>query len=310
MITENIWYSGHNNYRKHTHIINSATNKHSYNTELLDVDTDDSLNINQMFAEHLATRQTKTVDVLYSGGVDSECIIRSCVLSDIPVRAVTLRLMAHGYAFNTHDLYYSERFCRNNNIEHIIVDLHADKFFENGDHLRYLDPYLITEPHVATHMWLVEQCCGFPVLGGDHSWPWVSSPTLSPHRHHYSYYDKFMRDNGIAGVGSMISHSLESNILFIKSHLATVADGLVDMSWGKMPAFKQELLRKLGLGELEPRMRSYGWEGVAKGIVIDKDMYMRRLIEQHGETASSISWNHKIANVIGGAGPDNNDSYS
>jgi len=195
-----IWQDGINNYKKYTHDINTDTKVHFFNTELLKVPDHNYISLSEYCVDALQNRTTKFVDVLYSGGLDSELVLTLCLQHKIPVRAVTMRLVVNGYPINTHDLYYSEKFCRSNKVEHILIDLDVERFFESGRHYNYLKPYLITEPHVATHFWLLEQCDGFPILGGEYSWPWASKPLLSPHRHQYSCYDKFLVDNNIDGI--------------------------------------------------------------------------------------------------------------
>ena len=79
------FYSGRSNYKKHT------LENNRFTTELVDVDLMGLDNIHDIFAEHLQARQSRTVEVLYSGGLDSEAVLASCVKSHIPVRAVTMR---------------------------------------------------------------------------------------------------------------------------------------------------------------------------------------------------------------------------
>lgn len=301
------WSSGKHGYRSHSLLPVGGT----YNTLLQDVELSDTTDINQLFNEVLAVRQTNTVEVLYSGGMDSEFVLRSCVVNKIPVRAITMRLLVSGYPINTHDLYYSEKFCRENSIEQKLIDLHVDKFFEGGDHLKYLRPYAITEPHVATHLWLFEQCSGYPVLGGEYSWPWSTDAIVSPHRHEYSCYDKFLNDNNIPGIGSMLSHSLDINFSFIRNHLALMQrfpTGHYRGSSKEIPMFKRDLFCQMGLGVFELRMKHYGWEGLPSSI-FNKFKYKLELLKEFGIIKSSITWQSKIAAALGGP-VGSNDKYS
>jgi hypothetical protein len=89
--------------------------------------------------------------------------------------------------------------------------LDTEELFDSGKYLEYLLPYNITEPHVASHFWLIEQCQSYPILGGD--WPWFQKhkKVLSPFRLAYSMYEKYMHSKGIDGIGNMIGHSFESS---------------------------------------------------------------------------------------------------
>lgn len=307
-MAEIIWYSGKDNYRKHTFSIATEINKdsvHFYNTELLDVEIPENRNINDIFFDSLSERQTKTVEVLYSGGLDSECVLISCLKNSIPVRAMTMKLMIHGYPINTHDIYYSEKFCRANKVEQVFLELDVLDFFESGKYADYLIPYLITSPHSGTHFWLLEQCSGFPVMGGDYSWP--NKTKLSPHRHLHNQFDRFLQDRGIHGIGSMISHSLESNLAFIKAHVNLMSTNLYFSDFRRIPKMKQKLFENLGFENIELRMRNHGWEMVPPGV-FKRMPYHDDLISKVGITFSSITWNKKIAAAINSE-PGTSDSY-
>ena len=299
-------YTGHQNYRQLDFTIDQDAHHHRLDVTLHDVDYPKGRNINDIFADHVAARQTKYVEVLYSGGVDSELVLHTCLVNNTPVRAITMRLLADNTAINTHDLYYAERYCRSTGIEHKIVDLHVDKFFGNGDHLPYLEPYLNKESHVSTHLWLIEQCTGFPVIGGSYSWPWTGhGPTgvISPIKNTYCQYDRYMRDHNIAGIGNMLDHSLESNCLFIKTHLDLIATGnpkLFDQQGVCKRTLKQYIYSQLGHTKLEPRIGSYGWEEHYRAV-FDKDSINRGLIERFGTWDHSITWGHKMAKALGSA---------
>ena len=299
------WYSGHNNYQKITFDINEETKEHVFHLELLDVPTIDTDSISDIFNMHLAKANGRTIEVLYSGGTDSEIILIHCIRNNIPVRAMTMKLLVNGCAVNTHDLYYSEKFCRENNVEQVIIDFHADKFFTNGDHLPYLSPYKIATPHVATHYWLFEQCTSFPVIGGDYTWPWHDKLILSPQRQPFSCYSKFLTDNSIDGIGGMLNYSLESNINFVKTHLSIYDKKLHGGKALKIPKLKQDLFETMGFGKLERRLRSYGWEGLQLDVFNIHD-YSADLTNRFGTTINRITWNNKIADVLGSA-PGSND---
>jgi hypothetical protein len=189
-------------------------------------------------------------------------------------------------------LYYAEKFCRDNNITHKLVELDADKFFQNGNHLSYLCPYYIIEPHVATHLWLIEQCSYFPIIGGD--WPWphthVENKVLSPFRLEFSSYERFMKDKGINGIGNMISYSLESSYKLIEIHLNNHIPGET------ISNFKSRMYQVM-YPELKTRLKSYGWEQ-HRTKSFNLIHYKTELIKQLKYTIPFIKWNHTIKNLL------------
>jgi hypothetical protein len=288
------WCSGKNNYRCATLDYHTQT----FTLELIDVEQDQYQDIHEVLADHVSHKQTKYVDVLYSGGIDSEMTIISLKKQNVPLRAYTLRFLLNSYPINTHDLYYSEKFCRKNKINHTIIDLDIEQFFETT-YADYLDPYGISQFHVATHFWLIEQLSGFPVLGGDYFWPWIEKKIYSPQRYNYNCYDLYMADKGIHGIGNMLGHSTESSKFFIESHHRVYEHNVADGTFKKIPILKHNMAIDLNYGYLDIRKRSYGWENLELLLWNPKKLN-RDLVEKYGEYKSVIKWNNNFAKFIDG----------
>jgi hypothetical protein len=294
------WFSGIDNYRKHT--LTFGPNSNTFTLELLDVESRGVSTIHDAFEMHLSGANLP-IEVLYSGGVDSECIIKVCLDRNIPVKAVTLRLLIGGATINPRDMYYAEKFCREHGVQHNIVDLNTDIFYNNGDHIPYMDSYRLLRFPTASILWLLEQCSSFPVVGGDYTWPQINvgSNVYSPHRHEHMCFDQYMRDKGITGIGNMLSHSIDSNLIFINEHLRTYSNDIF---------YKHDLFHNLGL-PLEKRFRSFGWENILQEkstIAVDWMTIHQDLLKRHNAMNSVIKWNKKFADLIGGD-PGENDSY-
>jgi hypothetical protein len=294
-----VWNEGKNGYRKVTRVIDRESKDQKFHIELLDVEQESYDSVYDIFYDHLSGRQTKFVEVMYSGGLDSEVVLMSCIHNKIPVKAMTMRLMVNGYPINTHDLYYSERFCRQNDIEHKIIDMNVNQLYESGDYIQYLEPYNITKAHVATQYKLITESTGYAVFGGDYYWPWahLEKPIISPFRIHYGQYQRFMDDNSIHGIGNMIGHSIESMSLFINTHVSVFDDNIHNASYGLMPQLKLDIMNKLGFNIKEPRLRSYGWE-TTSAEVFNLKMYDDYLSNIFGETENSVTWNKTIADAM------------
>ena len=284
------WNVGLQGYKKCTLELGENSNK--FTTELLDVPFENNRNITDIFNDHLAIRQTKYVEVLYSGGLDSELVLLSCLRNNIPVIAITLVIKVEGMIVNTHDLYYAEKFCREHNITHKLVELNAESFFASGKYLDYVTPYYIIEPHVATHLWLLEQCNYFPVLGGD--WPWphtqVEEKILSPFRLEFASYERFMQDKGIMGIGNMISYSLEASVKLIQIHLDNYIPG------ESISSFKSRMYQTMH-PELETRLKSHGWEN-HKTTTFNILQYKIELLKRLKMCKHTIKWNNTIKTLL------------
>lgn len=288
------WFSGIDNYRKHC--FTKSDHENIYHLELLDT-TIVNQSISDLFADFVSARSSKKVAVLYSGGLDSECVIRALMIKRIPVVAYTLKLMINDVIVNTHDMYYSEKFCRIHDIKQNIITLDVKKFFEHEYYL-YLEPYLITQFHVSTHFWLIKQIDDFVIIGGDYNWPWVDQKILSPQRLNYACYDRYLNDIKHQGIGNMLSHSLSSNLQFIKAHIKTYEQGY-RTQWNMIPLFKTKILENLELGKFEPRLRSYGWENL-DDLVFDYKKLNQTLEQNFKPTKNRITWNYAITDILGG----------
>lgn len=277
------WTAGLNGYKKH------ILSDNEFITVLTDCEVKKDRDISSIFQDHIGDRNH--VEVLYSGGTDSELVLLTLLKAKIPFTAVTMIIKVDGCILNTHDLYYSEKFCREHNIEQKKIEFDADSFYGNGDHLGYLVPYRITEPHVASHFWLIEQL-KHPIMGGD--WPWVHKNKLqkviSPIRSSYGCYELFMKDKNIDGIGNMINHSLESTCKFIQLQLDNSSNPDKDY------LIKHDMYSKLH-PSIEPRLRSYGWESCPKKT-FDITKYKLDLIKKSGLVTPVIQWGDTIATLL------------
>jgi len=271
------WSTGLNGYKKHT------LDSNHFTTELTECQFEPGRSLDDILYDHLIDRPSSPIELLYSGGSDSELVLMSLMKNKIPVEVMTMVIQFKDITLNITDLYYSEKFCRENNIKQNLFYLDADELFNSGKYLEYLLPYSITEPHVASHFWLIEQCQSYPILGGD--WPWLQKHknVLSPIKLAYSMYEKFMQDKGINGIGNMIGHSFESSYRFIELH-KQIDENIV-------PLLKQHMYSMA-----KPRIRSYGWEQSQQLFNITK--YKIELLTKLGAPKSTVIWGEQISNLI------------
>lgn len=306
---EKIWYSGVNNFQRH------RLQGTEYTCELQDVELMGTDNIREILCAHVADRGTNRLEMLYSGGVDSEFCLKILHQAGYDITAITARLYLRNYLVNTHDLYYADNFCKQLGIAHKHVDIHVDKFLENGDHLAYMIPYNVTLINVAIQFRLLEQCTGFPIVGGD--WPWLQTHEqpyrFSPFKYDFLASDLFMRDRGISGISNMLSSSLDSCIQFVKAHreLAARTD-LGNLSndkigWLRIGPFKQQLFEKLAVDVKPDRIKSYGLDI----LHLVPEFYNYNQIQQQindsiKPVSNRIVWQSKLAAAAGISAGENN----
>ena len=126
--------------------------------------TPDSFRYESIEAARLIGNNSYNIQVLYSGGVDSETCMLSFMAARVPFKAAIMRFNSD---LNDHDIVYAIRFCERNKVPYIIYDIDIVKFLENKA-IDYMEATHCTSPMTAATMWLCDQITardGYPVLG-------------------------------------------------------------------------------------------------------------------------------------------------
>lgn len=285
------WKTGINDFCEKKLVVENGNR--NFTCTIHETEFEPNRDILDIFHDHLKSRDSKTVEVLYSGGVDSELLLVSCLKNKIPCEAVTMEIRVKNTLINVHDIYYSEKFCRENNVKQIKHILNVEDFFYSGRYKEYLDPYDIITSNVSTHFWLMEHCSSFPVFGGD--WPWVQvfkePKVLSPLRLDYNSYDRFMQAKGIIGIPNMISHSYESCYKFMQLQ---IEHALINEQNTMSSSFLKHRMYKI----LEPRIRSYGWESIDRSI-FNIPMLNEQLRSKYKSVNNNVIWGEKTKTLLG-----------
>lgn len=225
----------------------------------------------------------QNIEVLYSGGIDSEFVLASCKKLNKNVTAITMEIVNKGVTVNDYELALSKKFCRANNINQKIITLDT-KFYDNGDYIKFLTPYYIRKANIASQFWLITQCEHFLIFGGNHFWVQlhnINNTKLSPMSYGSCFHDKFMIDNNIKGIGNMLNYGYSGLIDLIKTHVKIYNAGL------SLGQFKQLLYEKLLGDRLELREPRHGWEG-----------YEGSNLHLNYKNFEIITWDDNIKNII------------
>lgn len=101
------------------------------------------------------------IDILFSGGVDSEVALRSFLEAGIKVRVLSLRFSG---GLNAHDIEWVEKSCSKLGVQPKFVELDLLKFWETTA-IAYADRTQCVSPQLLSTMWLADQTDGYCVLG-------------------------------------------------------------------------------------------------------------------------------------------------
>lgn len=253
------WYSGLNNYKIQT------TNNDQFTVEFLEQKLDTSLTIQEVYRTHLQSISRPYVDVLYSGGLDSEILILSLLEMNIPMRVKTIKLYFNDLLLNGYDLYFVDNFCRSRNIDIEFIDLEITKFHGSPFDIDICQKYHMQKPYHSFSFYALQRCEGYIIMGGEY--PQITKInnlyTIHCPSIPFSSYELFFKDNGLEGIGNMQTHSLNSLYLFVRSHLK-VYDSCYRKYFEKFKFLedgnlKHEVFKNLGY-TLAPRFKVNGFE--------------------------------------------------
>lgn len=117
-------------------------------------------------AAHLIdqSHQGKKISLCLSGGIDSECLLRSFLQARVDFEVYIMRFYND---LNLFDIKTNIALCSSLGVNHKFVDLNVIKFFEEQQHMKYAQKYRCQSPQIATHLWLLDQLDGVPVLSGN-----------------------------------------------------------------------------------------------------------------------------------------------
>lgn len=274
------WNDGYNNYKNHS-IIQLPNNLYYYKLTLKEENlTCDSWleTINQYLYE------INTIDVLYSGGIDSEFALLTCKKLNKEVNAITMKIINKNVVYNEYELDYSYKFCRTHNIKQKIIDFDIKKFYENGDYVKYIEPYKISKANIASQFWLITQCDNFPIMGGNYFWIKennLQQRCLSPMSYGSLFHDLYMKDNNIKGIGNLLNYGYNGLYLLLNAHLNFYKR---DIDLGKL---KQSIYTTLLNENLEYRQPKNGFEG-----------YNGKHLHLPFANVESITWGNHICELL------------
>lgn len=107
-----------------------------------------------------------TLNIMFSGGIDGEVVVRTCMDLGIPFKVSIMRFKDD---LNIHDISFAIIFCEQHNIKYDIIDLDLLKFLDT-DMYDYAERTQAWHPTLPPIMWLADQIDGLPInCAGEHT---------------------------------------------------------------------------------------------------------------------------------------------
>lgn len=102
------------------------------------------------------------LNLSFSGGVDSEVMIRAFELAEVPFR---ISILCFEYTRNLHDISFAISYCESKGLKYDIMHLDVERFFGSDEFLEIATRTKCVSPQIVTHIWLLQNMEGLPVFG-------------------------------------------------------------------------------------------------------------------------------------------------
>lgn len=216
-------------------------------------------------AEIIWAEKQGDIHLCYSGGLDSEYVL--AVFQSIGMKITPVIMQTQ---YNKHDTNYAYKFCKERNIQPIIIDLDFDKFVDSGKFLEIASNNKIAAYHVPANLWLTSQIDG-TVLTGDsdpHLFLQNKKWFLDEIEPIYSQF-KYFKDNNIYGTPFFLSYSIEQMLAFLVD--PTIKQLVNNEIPGKTGTYssKVHVYNNQDKFKLEQRQKQHGYELVEKSPIFN-----------------------------------------
>jgi hypothetical protein len=119
-------------------------------------------------AEMIWSQKQGQLNLLYSGGLDSEYVLSVFLKLGMTIQPVIMNLLSNsGDVYNSHELLYAFKFCEQKGLTPTIIDLNFDKFVESGKLLSIAESVQCAAYQLPASMWLASQVDGTVITGND-----------------------------------------------------------------------------------------------------------------------------------------------
>lgn len=192
--------------------------------------------------------------LLMSGGVDSEFCATVFLDEGLHFDAIIGRWNDS----NDYDIQHAVTFCEEHKIKFKICDLDLLSFFESNEAAYFSKITQVNNPYLLTHMWLMNQVEGFPILGNGDPDVYITDQNsiVVSFKEQVATWHKFLIRHNKLGCGGFFEYTPELMLSYINEILTI--DGIRNKTIKKFSDVKPKFIHKL-LG-LKMRKKYNGFE--------------------------------------------------
>ena len=228
-------------------------------------------------AELLYESTNEPLTLLFSGGIDSEYMIRLFQKKSIPFKVA---IISYGI-YNLHDTKYAFNFCEQHKIAPIVIDIDMLDFIKSKKIFDIASSAKCCAYQMPSIMYAISKLDGIVVMGNGEPyfknyngvWKWQETERVNS-------YNNWFTDQGINGTPDFLRYTPEQTYSFIFHPL--VQKLINNKLPGKLSTRTSKHSIYSELKVLEPRQKYTGWEELEKtsyfkdvqeGFVELKEMY-------------------------------------
>ena len=233
----------------------------------INADTVSQQSITEEYASILS-RFNSELNIMYSGGIDSEIVAEVCDKHDIPHSLHFIALVHDNKIFNAVD--YKNAMSYSNDIE--VHYLEFDQFFNSGEFIDVALKYQTRSPQLACHLKVAEDIGKNIVFGGDsmffhYDFDSNVASFKSTETGHFCY-NNLVKHTG--GIGNMANASYSLLIKYLRIQCDLALSGNVYKVWTDPNTnmqkynyrWKCDMYRKAGFTSLPKENKMTGFEAV------------------------------------------------
>jgi hypothetical protein len=236
-------------------------------------------------AEEIYELRNGKLNILYSGGIDSEFALSIFLDMGIPITPVIIKLNPD---YNIHDLEYATKFCQDKNIEPVIIDIDFDWFVESGLLLSIAKETNCNIYHRSATAYAAKQLDGTVLLGDGE--PYVKlqkdgSWNIEINQHEYAVSNYFQLHN-IHGTAHFNTYTPEMKAAFLSD--ARIYDLVHNRLPGKQGTItsKPIIYNRNNNFNLSERPKYHGYECIPTSEIFQHPAFEE--IELFGKSCNGI----------------------
>lgn len=212
-------------------------------------------------AEEIYSMKQGNLNILYSGGVDSEYALSIFLKSGIPIHPVIIKLNPN---YNAHDTDYAIKFCEDKNIKFTVIDIDFDNFVTSGLMLNIAKEINCSIYHRSATAYAAQQLDGTVLLGDGEPYIKLKDDgvwNIEIYQHDYAVANYFKK-HGIYGTPHFNRYSPEMMAAFLSDHR------MIDLANNRVPgklssnSSKFIIYNRNGNLNIEERPKYHGYEKI------------------------------------------------